>query len=404
MQHDVAHARHPAASSAPCTCTHELAWVTVACFQRTPLADVTNTHTLCLYSPPRRTQSAPAAMPLAEGERRKHAPLSPMERAAVVVLSADLQVPPLVAHKVSCTEEAVRRWKRRYDQTGSVEDAPRSGRPRLLKEGARQAVSHHATATPAASTPKELLRTFDFDVCARTIRRTLDDLGLHGRVARFTPPLNEVHRKKRLSFCNGYGGWTAQLWASVLWSDEASVEMGVHGQVWVQRPAGLEWDPRFTVHKAKHPPKCHIWGCMAANGVGRCFIFTEYLDKELMRTILDENLLPSVAQLGLTAPWWFQQDNDPKHTSKLVQAWIHNHGVSCLEWPPYSPDLNPIEHVWTDVKRRVEASTPKTLEELKEELRKQWNATDPAFCQKLVASMPARMQAARAHGGWMSGY
>ena len=39
--------------------------------------------------------------------------------------------------------------------------------------------------------------------------------------------------------------------------------------------------------------------------------------------------------------WWLLQDNDPKHKSKEVQTWLHNHGVSVLDFPPYSPDLNP---------------------------------------------------------------
>lgn len=327
--------------------------------------------------------------------------LSPMERSAVVVL--DLLGAPrkAISTLVSCSPKATKRWIDRYAATGSVEDEQRGGRPKLLKAGAVEAIKHHATEQPHESTPKQLRRLLDFDCSARTIRRTMDDLGLLGRVARYTPPLNEVHRLKRMSFVDGYKDMD---WTKVLWSDEASVELGPHGQRWVQRPENEHLNPRYTLPRTKHPDKCHIWGCMSSAGVGRCYIFTEYLEKKLMRDILKENLVSSALSFWPQGMWWFQQDNDPKHKSHLVQEWLFNSGITCLDWPPYSPDLNPIEHVWSDVKRRVEAAQPKDVEELMEELKQQWYATEPDMCRELVASMPRRMEAARKHGGWMSGY
>src|SRR4051812_32529727 len=62
-----------------------------------------------------------------------------------------------------------------------------------------------------------------------------------------------------------------------------------------------------------------------------------------------------------------------------TDSWLHNKGVSVLEWPPYSPDLNHIEHVWADLKRCVEVWNPKGIEELKLYILREWKATTPEF-------------------------
>lgn len=44
----------------------------------------------------------------------------------------------------------------------------------------------------------------------------------------------------------------------------------------------------------------------------------------------------------------FMQDNAPLHTAKIIKNRFHEHGIPLVDWPPYSPDLNPIEHAWAN--------------------------------------------------------
>jgi hypothetical protein len=76
----------------------------------------------------------------------------------------------------------------------------------------------------------------------------------------------------------------------------------------------------------------------------RLHIFNPNMDAKLLKKIFAEgHLLESAKDRGWMEPlghqWWFLQDNDPKHKSG-VQTWLHNNGISCIDFPPYSPDLN----------------------------------------------------------------
>jgi transposase len=76
-----------------------------------------------------------------------------------------------------------------------------------------------------------------------------------------------------------------------------------------------------------------------------------------------------------------------------VQDWLFNHGVRLIDFPPYSPDLNPIENLWADIEQRVAARAPKTIEELQDVITEEWQNTDGTLLQKLAHSMPKRCQA-----------
>ena len=240
---------------------------------------------------------------------------------------------------------------------------------------------------------------------ARTVDRHLQEAGLFGRVARQKRDYSEGEVKKRLSFAEGYAHWTAEDWSKVLFSDEKIFwGRGKNGQTWVRRPKGEALNPCYTLHKQAHPVKVNVWACFSAAGQGFSYIFSDTLDANLAKTILSENLLESAEELFPAGAWWLLHDNDKKFKSRLVQTWLHNNGVSVLDFPPYSPDLNPIENLWKTLARAVEDHRCDTVASLQDAVAEEWDKIDPQHMHNLVRSMPERCTAVIEAAGWHTKY
>jgi hypothetical protein len=131
-------------------------------------------------------------------------------------------------------------------------------------------------------------------------------------------------------------------------------------------------------------------------GVGYACKIDGNLDGELYEQILEDELLQSLDYYGLQVDQFiFQQDNDPKHICKRAKEWFQRKNIEVLIWPAQSPDLNPIEHLWEFVKKKLnEYPEPlKGILELWERMQVEWEKIPRETCQKPIGSMLDRVRA-----------
>ncbi len=122
-------------------------------------------------------------------------------------------------------------------------------------------------------------------------------------------------------------------------------------------------------------------------------VFWIPVNAAIYQEMLEHFMLPSADKLYGDADFIFQQDLAPAHTAKGTKSWFNDHGVTVLDWPANSPDLNPIENLWGIVKRKMSDTRPNNADDLKATVKETWASIPPQQCHKLITSMPRQIEA-----------
>ena len=138
----------------------------------------------------------------------------------------------------------------------------------------------------------------------------------------------------------------------------------------------------FLPFRPKHPVKVHVWAGISLKGATQVCIFDGIMDADLYIEILKSSLLPFLQDFQNHR---FMQDNDPKHTSRKAAKFMDENGINWWKTPPESPDINPIENLWHELKEFIRREIkPRTKEELIDGIKDFWKTVTLAKCTKYI--------------------
>ncbi len=291
--------------------------------------------------------------------------------------------------KKSTVGAIIRKWKT-YKTTDNL---PRSGAPRKILWGQNDHKNCEQKSQNHTGDLVNDLQRAGTKVTKATISNTLRRQGLKSCSARRVPLLKPVHVQARLKFVREHLDDPEEDWENVIWSDETKIELfGKNSTCRVWRRKNAELHPKDTIPTVKHGGgNIMLWGCFSAKGPGRLICVKERMNGAMYREILSENLLPSARALKMKRGWVFQHDNDPKHTARATNEWLRKKHFKVLEWPSQSPDLNPIENLWRELKVRVAQRQPQNITALEEICMEEWAKIPATVCENLVKTYRKRL-------------
>ena len=279
--------------------------------------------------------------------------------------------------------------------SGSAASKSRSGRPRKTSLRADR-VLYCLARSHGFATSGELLRHWQERVSASTVLRRLHERHLRQYRPCLVHLLTKEQKRARLDWAMRHCHWRNQ-WRRIIWSDESRFLLrSVDGRMLVWRLPGERLNDKFVVEVTQAGGgSVHVWGAIWTG-----------VRSELIRLHGSVNALQYCdvlhgffATTVLPAHCVFQQDNAPIHRSWTTRQMLYDLDVRLLPWPSRSPDLNPIEHVWDILGRRIQHCTPGNLNQLFEILQKEWDAIPQDDLDRLIESMPRRVGVVISKGG-----
>ncbi|UYV82760.1 hypothetical protein LAZ67_22000761 [Cordylochernes scorpioides] len=294
----------------------------------------------------------------------------------------------------------VHRLWRRWLEQGNVAIYSNVGATRVTSARVDRRILRQAVAAPQATCTAILQHvqdTLDHSISTRTISRRLVANGLHSCHPLRRLPLTPPNRRQRLEWCRARSTWMTE-WHRVVFSDESRFCLSSDSRrlrVWRRR--GERSNPAAIVERPTVRQRgIMVWGAIAYDSRSPLLRIQGTMTAQ---RYVDDVLRPvTLPYLQGVPNALYQQDNARPHTARISQQALQD--VQMLSWPPYSPDLSPIEHVWDIIGRRLHAlPQPRSEDELWQMVEREWRTIPQDAIRTLIDSLPRRVAACIANFG-----
>lgn len=324
-----------------------------------------------------------------------------------------------VISETGFTAKFVNFWIQRYQETGTVNDSPKSGRKHILSAAQRAAIVKtvdQEDSVPAAVAVLKRKGSIPRNVSEKTVRRELK-VESEYRAVVIEPKRTKQATKKRVQF-SGHRHPVKRIVAldSTILNTAGS---GRRRKVWVKKGT------RRVIQKVRKGQKLHVYAGMTRYGAtplvrvtGTTGLPKQYTKKDGMlydgvcakefQDTMRKHLLPKAERIlrkHVAGKGMWLIDGAPAHTAKTTKYFLRSRNVQYMEdWPPNSPDLNPIENAWAWLKHHVYRKQPRDSAELWRCARQQWKQLTPDKCAKYMRSFNRRKQLCAQRKGGHTGY
>jgi transposase len=318
----------------------------------------------------------------------KAPPLSDSEKDQIKMLQILHFTPAKIAQNISRSPRCVYTYLAKLRAGLVAQPKSKPGPKHKISERSERAIGRNASNQTTSSAAIQL--ELNIQASPRTVRRSLKNVGyLNYKLKPLVVAMTKDHKKRRVDCCKARRNWMNE-WHRVIFSDEKKFnEDGPDG-----------W--RHYYHDVRKPevvfPKRQgggtslmFWGAFGFNGKSLLVCLKGNQNAEDYQNTLDEHLAPCFDDLAVN-PGVFQQDGASIHTAGSTLRWFHDRQCRKLAHPAKSPDLNPMENLWSIVERAVYARNKQyqRVADLKAAVIAAWDAIPLSTLRKLVDSMHQR--------------
>lgn len=311
----------------------------------------------------------------------------------------------------------ISRLHEKYVATGSVKDLPRPGRPRVttLRQDRAIRLQHLRRRFQAATeTARGIRGPNRRQISSKTVRRRLKTVGLRCRRPYHGSRLTGHHRDVRTRWATLHARWLRRQWQNVLFTDECKVMVDSSDKrQHVYRRRGERYSDACVKEVDRWGrASTMIWAGISYHGKTDLVFLNDGVGRGARRggrrggitaqRYIDEVLRPvAVPYLRTHQGMLLQHDNARPHVARLTTQYLHNANVNVMDnWPALSADVNPIEHCWDYIKKRIRCLELNDAPALQVALRREWQRLPLAYIRRLVGSMRRRCVAVvNARGG-----
>ena len=293
-----------------------------------------------------------------------------------------------IARRLEMDRKEVYRILERFKNFGSVEIDLRyqnTGRNTIFdeeaKEGLREMISN-LEPMELEEISNQVEEELNINSSLSTVCRTLKSMGKF-LTPTWTPLLTEDQKNARLNFCI-----THQIqdftFRNVVFSDETRFYLNRNTKrVFVlkdaERPQKIKFNPDYSIM---------IWGAICYKGKVHMEIVSQTLTSNSYKDILQRFLDYGISKYYTYRVWKFQQDGAGPHRGKCIQDFFKDNKIKIHTHPANSPDLNPIEFVWSYLKQVVERELPISQKDLENKVKRAWDQMPLELVRNCIDYLP----------------